>query len=170
MIKVICDKRDLDRFITNLQSGSFQDTLKRIARDLSKALLKHIKGLTPVDATHQLIAGWGGNSFLVVPYLSGYEVLIVNTTAYAEWVNDGHQSFNQFGGPWLVQDHVTTGPFGKPKGRLKVPVAHQWQQGNPLSTFVYGHFFVERGILQFKNTQEIEQIIMNELTKWWGRL
>ena len=112
-----------------------------------------MKALTPVDG-YDLINGWDGNKFAVTSVNGGYEVLIVNKTPYALAVNDGHTAHNQYGGPYPI------------KRRIKVRSPHQWQQGDA-TWYVFGHFFVERGIVQLENTGEIEQIIMRELRKWW---
>lgn len=156
-MKLEWDFKELYDFADNLSNfGRLKPTFERIARDVSKALLKRMKGLTPVDE-YDLINGWDGNKFLVTEVADGFEVLIVNKTDYALFVNDGHPSHNQFnkgGSPYEV------------KHRVQVRTPHKWQKGDGVH-WVFGHFFVERGIIQLKATKEIESIIMRELEKWW---
>ena len=131
---------------------AMEDATKRLA----KALLRWIKEFTPIDS-YELINGWDGNNFAVRRTETGFEVLIVNKTPYASAVNDGHKAYNQYGGPYPI------------KKRIQVRSPHQWQEGDP-TFYVFGHFFVERGILRLNSTSEIEQIIFNELQKWWDSL
>ena len=159
------DFSELIQFAKNLEDNDLEKTYKRIAKDISKALLKRMKSLTPVDG-YDLINGWNGNHFLVREVANGYEVDIVNTTPYATWVNDGHKAYNQFGGAYPIHNTVHKGAYGKLQGRIQVRKPHKWQKGDA-TYYVFGHFFVERGILQLKKTSEIESIIMKNLEKWW---
>ena len=147
------DFSELTKFASNLRNHNLDNTFERITRDISKALLKRIKSLTPVNE-YDLINGWNGNKFLVTETKDGYEVLLVNTTPYALYVNDGHRAYNQHGGPYPI------------KKRTKVRSPYKWQKGDA-TYYVFGHFFVERGILTLTGTKEIEGIIMRELNKWW---
>lgn len=150
------DFSEFTEFANNLSNlVTFEEAMKRATSEISKALLKRIRSLTPIE-DGQLISGWNGNNFLVTETKDGYEVLLVNTTDYAPYVNDGHMAYNQYGGPYPIN----------PDNRVKVTTPYPWQQGDA-TYYVFGHFFVERGILQLCNTTEIEQIIMKELQKWW---
>ena len=150
------DISELIDFANNLSNlTTFKESMERSTQEIAKALLKRIKALTPIE-DGQLISGWNGNQFIVTENKDGYEVLLVNTTPYAPYVNDGHMAYNQYGGPYPIH----------PENRVKVTTPYQWQQGDA-TYYVFGHFFVERGILQLCNTTEIEQIIMKELQKWW---
>lgn len=153
-MKLEFDLSELVDFANNLVGADLENTFKRITKEISKALLKRMTALTPVGDTYELINGWNGNHFVVTEKNGGYEVLIVNKDPKAIWVNDGHRAFNQYGGPYPI------------KRRIQVRSPHQWQQGDA-TYYVYGHFFVERGILQLAQTSEIEAIIMRELQKWW---
>lgn len=153
-MKVEWDFKELENFAKNLGNhGKFNKHAKRIAREISKALLNRMKSLTPVE-DGDLIRGWDGNHFLVTTVSNGYEVAIVNTDPKGTWVNDGHKAYNQFGGPYEI------------KRRVKVKTPYTWQKGNQ-TYYVFGHFFVERGILELENSSEIETIVMKELVKWW---
>lgn len=141
-------------FANKLVDNRLEETFERITKEISETLLKYMKGFTPKGETGKLIRGWDGNAFLVKKVSNGYEVEIVNEVEYAAWVNDGHRSYNQYGGPYKIHD------------RVKVTSPHQWQNGDH-AYYVFGHFFVERGIVSLTNTTEIETIIMRELEKWW---
>ena len=155
-MKIEWDFSELTRFANNLSNGSkFEREMQFAAKELASVLLKRIKALTPVGDTYQLVNGWNGNDFAVRKANNGFEVLIVNKDAKALWVNDGHKAYNQYGGPYPI------------KRRIKVKSAHQWQKGDS-TYYVFGHFFVERGILQLTNTQQVEQIIMKKLQNWWN--
>ena len=158
-MKLVWDLHELTDFGDNLKSfgSAFNPHIQKAAKEIAKVLLKYMRELTPEDKTGKLITGWNGNSFLVKGVPNGYEVEIVNTTEYATPVNDGHEAHNQFGGPYVV------------KNRVKVTSPYQWQKGDP-TYYVFGHFFVERGILQLNNTDKVEQLIMKELQKWWDSI
>ena len=158
-MKISWDFKELKDFADNLQSlgSAFDPHTQRAAQEIAKVLLKHMKRLTPRGETRDLINGWEGNAFVVKGVENGYEVEIVNKAEYATWVNDGHKAYNQFGGPYKI------------RRRVKVTSPHQWQKGSP-TYHVFGHFFVERGIVTLENTKEIERIIMVELQKWWRKI
>lgn len=154
-MKIEWDVSELIDFANHLSDTSkFDREMRFAAKEIASVLLKAIKTFTPVGDTYQLVNGWNGNDFAIKVVDGGFEVLLVNTDEKALWVNDGHKAYNQFGGPYPIRH------------RVKVTSAHQWQKGNP-SYYVFGHFFVERGILQLNNTKQVEQIIMNKLKKWW---
>lgn len=154
-MKLEWDFSELTNFANNLsQVSKFEREMQYAAKELAAELLKRIKTLTPVGDTYQLVNGWNGNDFAVKKVDNGFEVLLVNTDEKALWVNDGHKAYNQYGGPYPI------------KRRIKVTSSHQWQKGDP-TYYVFGHFFVERGILQLTNTTQVEQIILKKLQKWW---
>lgn len=156
-MKIDWDFTELTEFANKLSGVAvLEKSMKNATKRLAKALLRWMKEFTPVDS-YELISGWDGNNFAVRRTETGFEVLIVNKTPYAAAVNDGHKAYNQFGGPYPI------------KRRIQVRSPHQWQKGDP-NWYVFGHFFVERGILRLSETSEIEQIIFNELQKWWDSL
>lgn len=148
------DFSEFNKFAQRLSNvATFEAQMKKLAKEIAKALLKHMTSLTPVD-DGTLIDGWNGNKFAVKKHGDSFEVLIVNKTPYALYVNDGHKAYNQYGGPYPI------------KHRVKVLSPYQWQTGDA-TWYVFGHFFVERGIVRLRETDEIETIIMKELQKWW---
>ncbi len=166
-MKIDIDFSELIEFGNRLVGADMETTFKRITKDIGKALFKRMRSLTPVGDTYTLVNGWNGNHFLVTETAEGYEVLIVNRDPKAQWVNDGHKAYNQYGGAYPIKPYNPNGIYGKPEGRIQVRSSHSWQKGDP-TYYVFGHFFVERGIIQLKNTDEIESIIMRELEKWWN--
>ena len=169
-MKVEWDFSELYEFADNLNDLSkFEREIKFAAKEISAVLLKMMKEFTPVDKSWQLINGWNGNSFLVKQVKGGFEVEIVNTTEYARAVNDGHKAYNQYGGAYKIKEFNPKGAWGKPEGRIKVTKAYSWQKGNP-TYYVFGHFFVERGILKLSTTKQVEDIIMKKLQKWWDSI
>lgn len=161
-MKLEWDFSELTDFGDNLLGfgSAFNPHINNAIRRLAKALLRWMKEFTPTDS-YELIRGWDNNNFAVRGTDAGFEVLIVNKTPYATSVNDGHRSFNQF--------NVGTDQPYEVKHRRKVFTPYRWQLGDG-THWVYGHFFVERGILRLKSTTEIEQIIFDELQKWWDSL
>lgn len=154
-MKIEWDFEELTTFANNLSKiSSLERELRFATKELAASLLKHIKNFTPIGNTYQLMNGWNGNNFAVKKVANGFEVLLVNTDKKALWVNDGHKAYNQFGGPYPI------------KKRIKVTSPHKWQQGDQ-TYYVFGHFFVERGILEMSNANEIERIIMKKIQKWW---
>lgn len=161
------DFSEIYEFADRLENfNQFEAHAKKAAKAISKALLSRMKALTPVDE-YNLINGWEGNNFLVTEVKNGFEVLIVNKNPYALPVNDGHKSYNQFGGPYKIHEEVTRNQFGKLQGRIQVRKPYKWQK-DVSEWYVFGHFFVERGIVQLTDTKEIENILYRELDKWWG--
>ena len=153
-MKIEWDFSELYEFADRVGSlANFDKEMEQAAKRLAKELLKWMKAFTPVE-DYELINGWNGNQFAVTKKEDGFEVLIVNKTPYATAVNDGHQAFNKYGGPYEINH------------RIQVQSPHQWQKGN-VTYYVFGHFFVERGILRLSETKLVEQILMEQLQKWW---
>ena len=154
-MKIEWDFSELSKFADNLSNlNKFEREMKFATKEIASALLTTLKEFTPVGDTYQLVNGWNGNDLAVKQVEGGFEVLIVNADEKALWVNDGHKAYNQFGGPYPIRN------------RVKVTSPHQWQKGDS-TYYVFGHFFVERSILEIGNTNQIEEIIMKKLQKWW---
>lgn len=143
----------LVRFGKNLVTN-FDPAMKDAAQQVAKAVYKKLKQKTP-RRTGQLVGGWDSAANLAFRVSrvnrSTYMVELTNNVKYANAVNYGHYSHNQFGGPYVVK-HRT------------VP----YYQGNNGATFVYGHFFVEKSILELEQSNAIEKI-MNRCLRAWFR-
>lgn len=154
-MKAEWDFSELYEFANRLSNTKqFNEFAERAIKEISKALLKWMKSYTPVDS-YELINGWDDASKIVVTKKdNGFEVLLINKTEYALPVNDGHKAYNQYGGPYPI------------KKRVQVRTPHKWQTGDG-TWYVFGHFFVERGIDRLVETTQIEEIIYGELQKWF---
>jgi hypothetical protein len=128
---------------------TFETYLMTATQEIAKALHKALLTRTPV-VTGNLRSGWsrGDNlAFRVQQVRNGYMVELSNDIEYARWVNYGHHSYNQFGGPYEVKNRTV-----------------KYYQGGNGKTFVYGHFFVEKSILDTE--PKVEKIIRQELKDW----
>lgn len=153
-MKLKFDTRELVDFSKRLKNFSeFERACKEIAQEITKVLHKMLITNTPV-VTGELRLGWSGGtncSYIVKKVWGGYRVELINDVPYALSVNDGHYSYNQYGGPYEVKNRT-------------VP----YTQGNNAPTFVFGHFFVEKSILTLENSKKLEKIVYKELEKWFG--
>ena len=125
-----------------------QEAVRQLAKELHTMLVVE----TPVK-TGRLRMGWqnGYNyAYKIKKTKTGYEIELINKVNYALSVNDGHYSHNQHGGPYEVKNRT-------------VP----YTQGKSDSTFVFGHFFVEKSILQMDNGDVVNAIIYKEVEKWF---
>lgn len=132
--------------------NTFDDAIKEALQKVAKELLKLMKRNTPRD-TGKLASGWdtsGNLAFRVQQDSNGYFVELVNATEYASWVNDGHHSYNQFGGPYIVKNRTV-----------------KYYQGNKAATFVYGHFFVEKSILELEESKAVKRLVDKCLYAWF---
>ena len=159
-MKIEWDLSELTKFATELSNTTkFEREMKFAAKEIASVLLKKIKDLTPIGDTWELYNGWNGNTFAVKSVNGGFEVLLVNTDEKATWVNDGHRVRNS-------QEQVKNNTYLTVHRRVKVQAPYKWQKDKS-NQYVFGHFFVERGILQLSNSKQVEQIIMKKLQKWW---
>lgn len=132
--------------------AKFEEVCKKATKQLARELQEMLFNETPVK-TGQLAAGWGGSenyAYTIKELNNAYEVELVNRVPYASYVNDGHYSYNQYGGAYVVK-HRT------------VP----YTQGKSDSTFVFGHFFVEKSILKLENSTILDKLLEKELERWF---
>jgi len=153
-MKLEWDLSELEDFAERLiDTPRFDRACKEVVKKLAKELQEMLFNKTPVK-TGQLAAGWGGGenyAYKIKELKNSYEVTLYNRVPYASAVNDGHFSYNQYGGPYEVK-HRT------------VP----YTQGKSDPTFVFGHFFVEKSILLLENSSELDKILNKELEKWFA--
>jgi hypothetical protein len=154
-MKVKFDFKELERFNDKLQDkAELHKHYRVICKELADELKKVVKSKTPVK-TGNLKSGWDGQkSYLIRKNKNGYSITLYNRVPYADAVNYGHYSYNQFnvgGEPYVVRNR-------------HVP----YYDGNSDDTFVFGHFFVEKSVLELENNPAVlEQIMEKELLKWW---
>lgn len=158
-MKLEWDFKELYKFAEKLTDDRLEQTFERITKDISKALLKRIKGFTPVQ-DYDLINAWDKNKFLVTETKNGYEVLLVNKIEYATWVNDGHRQ---------TPGRFIPGYWEGTRFHYQPHTSPNYQGGGMVlkKSWVMGKFFVEKGIISLNNVAEIESLIMRELQKWW---
>lgn len=153
-MKLKWDMHELEDFAKRLsETEKFEQACKEVVKKLADELREMLFKQTPVK-TGQLAAGWGGAenyAYKIVELKSGYKITLYNRVPYAKWVNDGHYSYNQYGGAYVVKNRT-------------VP----YTQGKNDPTFVFGHFFVEKSILLLENSSELEKILNKELEKWFA--
>ncbi len=148
------DFSEVESFTAKLKDQVIRrEFFKGIIRKLADELKMMLKNNTPVK-TGELQKGWDANnrpSYLVEEINNGYRITLYNQVPYAKYVNDGHYSYNQYGGPYIVKNRTVT-----------------YTQGNNDTTFVYGHFFVEKSIIYMEDT--LERKVAKELEKYWERM
>lgn len=162
-MKVKFDFRELEDFKKRLSSNKkLSNHFKEVTRELAAALKKMLIENTP-EVSGDLKRGWEGftgdedspnvMSYNIRTSKNGYSVTLYNRMEYANAVNYGHHSYNQYGGPYVVDDKNRT---------------VQYIRGGSGATFVYGRFFVELTLEEFqKNPKLIYDIMGTELVKWW---
>ena len=155
-MKIEWDFSELIKFGDNLSNHThFEREMQFAVKQLARELLERIKKHTPIGDTWMLLNGWNENDFVAIKTNNGFEVLLVNRTEYATWVNDGHkQRPGRFIPGYFAQGRFYYDPSAKSGMVLSKP-------------FVKGKLFVENGILETENTNLIKSIIMQHLRKWW---
>lgn len=155
-MKVEWDFSELFKFAEKLGDYERYDREMRYAiKEIAHELLKKIKQYTPIGDTWWLINGWDDNDLAVTRTKRGLEVLLVNRTEYATWVNDGHrQRPGRFIPGHFIGNRFYYDPTAEGGMVLKQP-------------FVKGRFFVEKGVIEMGNTTLLESIIEKHLENWW---
>lgn len=154
-MKLKWDTDEWDTFIYNLsEHHKLTSEMHYCAEDLAKILRGLLKHNTPV-VTGTLRRGWD-TGYKITKVKGGWMVELENKVDYARWVNYGHKSKNQFGGPYVVK-HRT------------VPLEGRWGQ-TATEYYVYGHFFVEKSILTLEEHKQVEKIIFDHLRQWWSEV
>ena len=157
-MKLEVDVSKITNFFQNLGNEEvFDEAMISAVRKIGKELKEMLVTNTPYK-TGKLQKGWKTSQYKIRDEGDGYSVTLTNKVDYARFVNYGHYSRNQF--------NPTSS--GKPPYVVKnrtVP----YTQGNNEATFVFGHFFVEKSMLQLENSKVIESILKKELDKWFKR-
>lgn len=145
------DFSELVNFGNNLVN-TYDEVAKEITQKVAKALHARLKEQTP-KRTGELRSGWdksGNLAFRVQSESNGFFVELRNETKYADWVNYGHHSYNQFGGPYIVKNRTV-----------------QYYDGKNEATFVYGVFFVEKSILELEESKAVKKLAERCLDTWF---
>ena len=144
-MKLQWDFSEFTRLANNLREGyEFESTIMTATQKVARVLHQYLLQLTPID-TGNLRKMWSAGEnllFTVKPVKDGYEVTFINTATNKEYPSEKYPDGFMYS--VAVNDgHRKPGGVG----------------------WVMGRFFVEKSIL--KTEQQAEQIIMNELKKWW---
>lgn len=161
---ITVDNHELDELCRNLAAFDDEATSTQFFSDLladvANRVLTDLKKRTPVK-TGNLKRHWdednpAGQLRARVTYKGdGYEITLVNTTEYADWVEKGHRSYNQFGGPYTVRNSRIR-PQGVPEG-----------QGG--GDWVYGRFYVRNAENLWQNGK-LDPLVQSEVTRWINRV
>lgn len=131
--------------------------IEQALAEVAQNVLKDLIARTPVD-TGKLKAQWAkdnrGIAARVVRKGDGYEITLVNTTEYADWVEKGHKSYNQFGGPYTVRN-----------SRIR---PNNVPEGHGGGDWVYGRFYVRNTENIWKNGK-LDAAFQARLTRWINR-
>lgn len=155
-MKIEWELNDLFNFGNKLADTSrYEREMRSTIKEVAHELLRKIKQYTPIGDSWQLINGWDNNDLAVRKIPSGFEILLINRTLYARWVNDGHkQRPGRFIPGHIIGNRFYYDPTADDGMILKRP-------------FVKGRLFVEKGILDVSNNATLEGIIEKHLENWW---
>lgn len=156
-MKFTFDFEEVNEFYKQVSDYNvFRKYMRRSARLVANYMRVLLKEKTPRGETGELIRGWDDSSAIKVnPVKDGFNVTLLNKDPKAAWVNDGHRVRNRPDGPYL-----------QVKRRVKVPSPYPWQ-ADKSDWYVFGHFFVERAIIQAENSNIVEDIIFEQVQQWW---
>ena len=131
---------EFTKFANNLADfHDFESAMMTATQNIARVLHKYLLVQTPVK-TGNLRKMWSAGDnllFTVEPVKNGYEVTFINTA------RANHKDGFMYG--------------------LAVNDGHKATNGN----WVVGRFFVERAIVQTAENNQLNDIIMKELRKWW---
>lgn len=144
------DTSELEDFAERFKELTEPDLGIRLALEqVSRSYLNDLKRATPVD-TGKLKKQWDIDNIGVQAKTTsdGWEITLINTTEYASYVEKGHHSYNQFGGPYVIKNRT-------------VP----YFDGESGATFVYGRFFV-RKTENVWNEGKLDRSLQNRIGRW----
>lgn len=155
-MKIIWDISEIERFADRLSDLSiFNKHMKNLSKELGGILRDMLLRYTPVK-TGNLRSGWNG-AYIITQTQDGFDVELTNDVEYATYVNDGHYSRNQLNPtssgkpPYVVKNRTS-----------KVYSVSGAKRGK---TYVYGHFFVEKSVVE--TNAKLEYTLNKHLERWW---
>lgn len=130
-MKMKFEFHELENFAKELATQSRDQEMKRIMDKLVKQFLENAKTYTPV-VTGTMRDHWDvdNTDYDVRKINNGYEVTVYNKAKnkygyeYAKDVDQGHQSYNQFGGPYTVYNSKYGANGGAVVGRFIIDKAY----------------------------------------------
>lgn len=139
------DFSEFGKLADNLsETYELESALRTATQKVAKVLHRYLLQLTPVD-TGNLRKMWSAGDnllFTVEVVKNGYEVTFVNTATNKRYPSEKY-----------------------PEGYMYATAVNDGHKKPDGIGWVMGRFFVEKSILQTE--QQLEQIIMSELEKWW---
>ena len=137
------DYHELTKFADNLVTKSRDEEMKRLMDKLVEQFLTNAKTYTPV-VTGTMRNHWDvdNKDYKVRKIKNGYSVTIYNKAKnkygykYARDVDQGHKSYNQYGGPYVVYNSKYGANGGPVIGRFiidKAYMATQFQIEKPVA-------------------------------------
>lgn len=143
---------ELTNFGKEIMQGNRDSEMELIMDELLKSFLGEAMTNTPVVTGNMRMHWYEDNlDYKVRKLKNGYSVTVYNKAknergyAYASDVDQGHQSYNQFGGPYVVRNSK----YGA--------------NGGP----VIGRFIVDKAYLATQSN--LKRPVANELQKWLDR-
>lgn len=154
MLKIEADYDELTAFtekVNQLANGEWDKMVRDSLARVAETYLQELIGVTPVK-TGKLKRQWrkdNGKDLAVKvrDVGNGYVIELINTTEYASWVEKGHYSYNQFGGPYPVRN-------------AKVPDSTGW---------VYGRFFVKKTEVKWQDGK-LDAALQRRINGWMKEL
>lgn len=146
------DNRELTQYCKSfaLLKNNTKKDIKEIIRDAARHFLVDVKNRTP-QVSGELRRHWDTDNldFVVRSTDKGYYVELVNKCEYASYVESGHFSYNQFGGPYEVKNRTV--PFYyKPSGK----------------TVVYGVFFLKKTEVEYASKGKLDHLVSLKAEQW----
>ena len=154
-MRVHYDMSELEKVVKNLSNSRLiKRHINQMAREIAHFCRDELYKRTP-KKTGDLARGWyysGG--IRIIPKGTGCTIELANMVEYANAVNYGHWSYNQFnvpeGPPYLVKNRT-------------VP----YYSGNNADRFVFGRFFVEKTAVALEGNERIIETIAVNLQEWF---
>lgn len=133
-MKMKFEYHELENFGKELLTESRDQEMKRIMDKLVKQFLTNAKTYTPV-VTGLMRQHWDldNKDYDIRRVKAGFEVTVYNkaektiggkTYQYASWVDQGHESWNQYGGPYTVYNSKYGANGGPVIGRFIIDKAY----------------------------------------------
>lgn len=150
-MKLTYDFSEIENFLGELtEIDTWEAEMTKTVKELAKILRSDIRKWTPVKSG-ELQSGWKAR-YKVEQTETGWSVTLENKVPYARWVNYGHRAKNSKDGDLLTVKNRT------------VKLETRWGQTDT-PYYVFGHFFVEKGVLD--SEQKTEAVLKKHVEKCW---
>lgn len=101
MAKQRFDYSQFEQFAERLNNFDATDGIRNGLLKAGNEFIKDVRVRTPVK-TGKLKKAWEEDNLamMIIPTGDVYELTLYNNTEYASWVENGHNIYNQYGGPY----------------------------------------------------------------------